>query len=89
MVKSKNMAKSGRKVTRRERPVLKLWGSARSNRAVQTFYALPKIHKHAQLIFHDGITRCHTTVFDTGAHQLMIGQGVWEIGKFRDTWIDT
>ena len=81
------MAKSGRAVTQRGRPVLKPRGLTCSKRAVKTFNALTKIYKHAQGIFHDGIARGHTKMFDTGAQKLMIGQYGWEIIKRRDTWI--
>ena len=57
MGKSKNMAKSGHKVTCRERLVLKPLGSARSKRDVRTFDAITKIHKNAQGIIHGGIAR--------------------------------
>ena len=82
------MSKSRRNVTRRGRPVLKPRGYVRSNRAVKTFDALPKIHKHTQGIAHNGIARGHTAVFDTGIQQLMIGRDIWEIIKCHDTWID-
>ena len=87
MGKFKNVAKSRRIVTRRGRPVLKPRGYVRSNRAVKTFDALPKIHKHTQGIAHNGIARGHTAVFDTGIQQLMIGRDIWEIIKCHDTWI--
>ena len=35
------------------------------------------------------IARGHTTVFDTGDQQSMIGRDGWEIIKRRDNWIDT
>ena len=82
------MAKSGRKVTRKGRLVLKPRGSICIKRAVKTFDALPKSHKHEQVIFHDGVARGHTTVFDTLFQQLMIGWDGWEIVKHHDTWID-
>ena len=46
--KSKNMAKNGRKFTRKERPVMNPLGSVNSKRGVQHFDACPKIHKYAQ-----------------------------------------
>ena len=89
MGKSKNTAKSERKVTHKGCLVLKPQGSVRSKRDVQNFNSCPKSHKHAQGIIHDGIARCHTTVFDKGAHQSMIGRYGWEIIKRHDTWIYT
>ena len=68
MGKFKNVAKSRRIVTRRGRPVLKPQGPVHSKRSMRTFDALPEIHEHAQRIVHNGITRGHTAVFDTG-HQ--------------------
>ena len=88
MGKSKNMTKSGRKVTRKGRLVLKPRGYARSKKYVGNFYARPKSHKHAQGIFHDGIARGYTEVFDTGPQKYMIGRDGWEIIKRHDTWID-
>ena len=73
MVKSNNMAKSGRKVARKERPVMKPQGYMPSKRDVQNFGARPKFHKHAQLIVHDGISRGHTAVFDTWDQKSIIG----------------
>ena len=89
MGKFKNkMAKSGCVVTRRGRPVLNTRGPVRSKRSVQTFGTLPKIQKHVQGIFHGGIVRGHTAVFDTGPQQLMIGRYGWEIIKRHDNWIN-
>ena len=83
-----NTAKSGHKVTRRGRLVMKPRGSVGNKRAVQNFDALPKIHKHAQVIVHKKIARGHTSVFDTGAQKSMIGRYGWEIIKRHDTCID-
>ena len=54
---------------------------------MRTFDSLTKIHKHAQVIFHNGIARDHTSVSDTGPQKFMIGQDGWEIIKHHDTWI--
>ena len=89
MVKSKNMAKNRRKVTRKRCPVLKPRGSVHNKRSVQTFYARPKMHKHTQVISHDKIARVNTTLFGTGAQKSIIGREGWEIIKLHDTWIDT
>ena len=89
MEKSNNMANSGGKVNHKGRPIMKPRGSVRSNRAVQTFDAHPKSHKHAQGIVHNGISRGHYAVFDTGAQQYIIGRDGWEIIKRHDTWIET
>ena len=86
--KSKNMAKNGRKFTRKERPVMNPLGSVNSKRGVQHFDACPKIHKYAQKIIQDSIARSHTTVFDIWDQQSMIGRDGWGIIKLSDTWID-
>ena len=88
MGKSKNMAKSGRKVTHKEFPFLKLRGSVHRKRVVRNLDARPKIHKHAQGIVHNGVTRGHTAVFDTGPQKLMIGRDGWEMIKHHYTWVD-
>ena len=88
MKKSKNMAKNGRKVTRKGRLVLNPRGSVHSKRAAKKLDAFPKSHKHAQGIVHDGVVRGHTTVFDTGAQKLMIDRDGWDIIKSHDIWID-
>ena len=82
------MAKNECKVTRKGRPVMNLQGSVRSKMAVRTFDDLPKSHKHAQGVVHDGITRGHVAVFDTGSQKSIIVRYVWEIIKLHDTWID-
>ena len=88
MGKSKNkMAKIGRVFTQRSRPFLKRRGPACSKRDVRTFDTLPKSHKHVQGIIYNGKLRGHTTVFDTGDQQPMIGRDGWEIIKRLDTWI--
>ena len=48
-----------------------------------------KNHKHAQGIVHKGVSRVHTTVFDTGTQKLVIGRDGWEIIKRHDNFIDT
>ena len=63
-------------------------GSVHSKRAVQNFNELPKIHKHAQGIVHNGIARGQTAAFDTGHQKSMIGWDSWEIIKRHDTCID-
>ena len=88
MKKSKNMAKNGRKVTRKGRLVLNPRGSVHSKRAAKKLDAFPKSHKHAQGIVHDGVVRGHTTVFDTGAQKSMIGWYGWGIIKQNGTCID-
>ena len=60
----------------------------RSKRDVRNFDACPKSHRNSQGIVHDGIARGHTTVFDTGDQQYMIGRDGWDIIKRHDTWID-
>ena len=82
------MANNRRNFIRKGCPVMKPRGSVCSNRAVITMDACPKIHKHAQVIVHDGVVRGHTTVFDTGAQKLMIDRDGWDIIKSHDTWID-
>ena len=89
MEKFKNIDKRGRIVNCRRRPFLKPRRPMLSKRSVRTFDALPKSHKNAQGIVHNGIIRGHTTVFDTGHHKSMIGRYGWEIIKRHDTWIDT
>ena len=69
MGKSKNMAKNGRKVTRKGRLFLNPRGSVHSKRAVQNLDVRPKSHENAQVIVHNGVARGHTAVFDTGPHQ--------------------
>ena len=81
------MSKSGRKVSRRGHPVMKPWGYVLSKRDVITFDSIPKSYKHAKGIAHNRIARGHTAVFNTGDHQLMIGQDGWDIIKRHDTWI--
>ena len=88
MGKSKNMAKIGHMVTRSWRLVLKPRGPVCSKRVVSTFDSLTKIHKHAQVIFHNGIARDHTSVSDTGPQKFMIGWDGSEIIKRHYTWID-
>ena len=83
------MAKNRCKVTRKGRSVLKPQRSVRSKRSVQTFYARPKLHNHAQGIVHNRIARGHTAMFDTGSQKSMIGLDGWEIIKRHDSWIYT
>ena len=73
MGKSKKMAKSSRRSPVTGRLVLEPRGFIHSKRAVQTLSALPKSHNHAQGIVHDGVTRVHTTVFDTVYQNYRIG----------------
>ena len=44
---------------------------------------------HAQVIIHNGVTKKHTTIIDTGSQKSMIGLGKWEIIKCHDIWIDS
>ena len=88
MGKSNNMAKRGRKITRKGRPDLKPRGSVHSKGGMQTLDACPKIQNHAQVIVHNGDASGHTAVFDTWAQESIIGRYGWEIIKRRDTWID-
>ena len=71
------MANNGRAVTQRSRPVLKPQGPALIKIAVHKFDALPKFQKHVQVIVHNGKSRGHTAVFDTGAQQSIIGRDGW------------
>ena len=71
------MAKNGRALTQRSRPVLKPQGTALSKIAVHKFDAIPKIQNNVQVIVHNGKARGPTAVFDTGAQKSMIGRDRW------------
>ena len=77
MGESKNMANNISKVIHKRRLVMNPRGFVCSKKAVQTFDSHPKIHKHAQGIVHDEISRGHTAVFDTRAQKSMIVRYGW------------
>ena len=88
MVKSKNMVKDGRKVSRRSRPCLNPGDPLCGKGAVRKPDARPNKLRHIQVIV-QGKASGHTDVFDTSAQQSMISRDGWEIIKRHEKWIDT
>ena len=86
MVKSKNMAKDGRKVSQRSRLDLKPRDPLRSKVSARKPDARPNKLRHVHGIV-QGKARGHTDMFDTGAQQSTIGRDGWDIIKRHDTWI--
>ena len=87
MVKSKNMVKDGRKVSRRSRPDLNPQDPLISKGDARKPDAQPNNLRHIHVIVH-GKARGHTSLIDTGAHHSMIGRDGWEIIKRHNKWID-
>ena len=87
MVKSKNMAKDGRKVSQRSRLDLKPRDPLHSKGPARKPDALPNKLRHIYGIV-QWKARGYTDVFDTGTQQSMIGRDGWDIMKRHDTWID-
>ena len=87
MVKSKNMVKDGRKVSRRSRPDLNPQDPLISKGDARKPDARHNNLRHIHGIVH-GKARGHTSLIDTGAQHSMIGRDGWEIIKRHNKWID-
>ena len=88
MVKSKNMVKGGRNISRRSRTRLKPRDPLCSKGSARKPDARTNKLRHVQGIV-QGKVSGHTAVFDTGAQQSMIGRYGWEIVKRHEKLIDT
>ena len=92
-IKSKNMVKGGRAITRKSRLGLKprrpLGSKRMPGRPANTVPNNFKLKlRHVQGVVQGG-AGTHLSVFDTGAQQSMVGRDSWEIIKNHKKWIDT